>query len=950
TEGRTSPAIAGAPTSVAGFILRSRRGPTEGEPVFVTSFSQFVDRFGGYHKDLLGAYCIEGFFLNGGQQAYIARVSGAGSTAASVTLKDRRKSENSLKITAGYRGREDIGSWGNDLYIDIQDQPVFSTRLLATLDGNTPYKLLGKKMLKTPVDLSSFTGNLPRTLSLQVDEDTNTYVIDFGKLPAPGTATAQDIANAVNSQCGNKVLAKVDGSALLLISCTKGVSSNITIQPQVYEETRSHLGFDFSVTKDIGSTTESASIKGDPITEPLDLRNRTLILSVDQKDPIEINFNDLPNAANAELADIVQLINKLSQNLYVAKADGIDDKSLVLTSTTNGDNSAIDIGQTGAITLNRLGFNKLVVIGSDKKTNVDATSAELVGKDKESFDLPVLKDSPSRTITFLINNDKQRFTVFLPNKAGVTIAEIVKAITEQGKDLVNAEIMGNAIKVSTVKKGADSRIELVVDDTIEQLGLILPQITTGSSIVSNLPYKEVQVQSILGLKGGDWVRIADGISENYLKIADTLERRDSQNKLTYIVNFEPPNLNDKNQYRVEDGATLSTCEFSLGIRYRGTSESKPVLVESWGQLSLDPKHPNYVDKLNHPSTGSKYVVLTDFKRNAPTGAPAFTGLDVPWPQEGIRLGEKTPSTSDLDRVLGTDIELGTSDYESTRFRFDTVAVQLVAVLENLQEGALRAVSLVAMDYCENTKGDCMFVGHTPPNLDVESAKAFGQDLQSSKRYGALYWPWITVTDPIGRGSNPTRVIPPTGHVLGVYARIDQTRGIWKAPAGNEAVLRGALAVETDITDANHTNLVKNGSVNGIRRIRGAGIVIDASRTLSTDTRWLYVNVRLLFNYVKASLREELRWVKQEPNREALWNTIKYSTVTPFLQRLYHSGAFGPGSAKDVFTVVCGPENNPPDRIQVGEIKVEVYFYPARPAETIIIVIGQQDGGTTAREP
>ena len=173
--------------------------------------------------------------------------------------------------------------------------------------------------------------------------------------------------------------------------------------------------------------------------------------------------------------------------------------------------------------------------------------------------------------------------------------------------------------------------------------------------------------------------------------------------------------------------------------------------------------------------------------------------------------------------------------------------------------------------------------------------------------------------------------------------------MFKAPAGDEAVLRGALAVEREVTDVDHTDLVKNGSVNGIRPIRGAGIVVDASRTLSTDTRWLYVNVRLLFNFVKASLRDGLRWVKQEPNREVLWNMIRFTTVTPFLLGLFQRGAFGPGTAEQVFTVVCGPENNPPSEIELGNLRVEVYFFPSRPAETILIVIGQQDGGATATE-
>jgi phage tail sheath protein FI len=216
-------------------------------------------------------------------------------------------------------------------------------------------------------------------------------------------------------------------------------------------------------------------------------------------------------------------------------------------------------------------------------------------------------------------------------------------------------------------------------------------------------------------------------------------------------------------------------------------------------------------------------------------------------------------------------------------------------------------------------------------------------------YGALYWPWVVVADPVGAGPNPLRVVPPTGFVLGTYARIEQTRGIAKAPAGNEAALRGALAVERDLTDRDHTDLVKNGSVNGVRRLPGAGIVIDASRTLSTDTRWLYANVRLLFNYVKASLRDGLRWVKQEPNREALWRKVKFNAVTPFLLRLHAEGAFGPSRPADAFLVVCGPENNPPGEVALGNLRVEVYFNPSRPAETIVIVVGQYDGGASAAE-
>ncbi len=110
-----------------------------------------------------------------------------------------------------------------------------------------------------------------------------------------------------------------------------------------------------------------------------------------------------------------------------------------------------------------------------------------------------------------------------------------------------------------------------------------------------------------------------------------------------------------------------------------------------------------------------------------------------------------------------------------------------------------------------------------------------------------------------------------------------------------------------------------------------------------------MNVRLLFNYVKTSLKYGLRWVVQEPNDTTLWNKIKYTSVTPFLMGLWRRGAFGPGAPKDVFTVKVDAENNPSANIQQGILNIEVYFYPSRPAETIVITVGQQDGAASASE-
>jgi len=244
----------------------------------------------------------------------------------------------------------------------------------------------------------------------------------------------------------------------------------------------------------------------------------------------------------------------------------------------------------------------------------------------------------------------------------------------------------------------------------------------------------------------------------------------------------------------------------------------------------------------------------------------------------------------------------------------------------------------------------MFVGTAPSGLDLEGLKTYALPFRAKKVYGALYSPWIAVVNPLDlTGADPRLWVPPVGHVLGVYARIATARGVWKAPAGDEAVVRNAVSVAFDMTDTDETDLVKNGGVNAIRAIPGSGILVDTSRTLSTDSRWLFVNVRRLFNFVKSSLRDGLRWVAQEPHSEELRRAVRLNVVTPFLLGLWRQGAFGSDPADKVFTVKCDAQNNPPADVNLGNFKVEVYFYPVKPAETIIITVGQQESGASSQE-
>jgi phage tail sheath protein FI len=379
-----------------------------------------------------------------------------------------------------------------------------------------------------------------------------------------------------------------------------------------------------------------------------------------------------------------------------------------------------------------------------------------------------------------------------------------------------------------------------------------------------------------------------------------------------------------------DGTTVGSTDFDLAITRAG--ETQP--AELWTRLTLARGADNYaVTTLNDLARGSKLVRATD-----PRAADAQTARDVPNAATTATLaggGDGTVANGDF---IGDEAA-------HTGFRaFDPLDVQLVCT-----ERSDPAIVSAGLAYCEE-RGDCMFVGSVPEaSVGGGTAIEYGAGFQGKKVYGALYGPWIDVTDPLAPGPTQIKRIPPTGHVMGVYARIETTRGIFKAPAGDEARLLGALDVEYQLSDAEHTDLVEMGSVNGVRAIPGAGIVVDASRTLSTDIRWRYVNVRLLFNYVKSSLRQGLRWVKQEPNREQLWDAVKYGSVRPFLLGLWRQGAFGTGEPDEVFTIIVDATNNPPEEVDKGNFKLEVYFYPSKPAETILIVVGQQPSGATTAE-
>jgi phage tail sheath protein FI len=245
-------------------------------------------------------------------------------------------------------------------------------------------------------------------------------------------------------------------------------------------------------------------------------------------------------------------------------------------------------------------------------------------------------------------------------------------------------------------------------------------------------------------------------------------------------------------------------------------------------------------------------------------------------------------------------------------------------------------------HCENL-GDRMCILDTPPDMMPQEILEWRKDTAGyDSKMAALYWPWIEVIDPL---SKRPIMVPPSGHVAGVWSRSDDARGVHKAPA-NE-VVKGATSLGFQLTSVEQGELNRLG-INCIRAFSGRGIRIWGARTLSSDPEWRYINVRRLFNYVSQSLLEGTQWSVFEPNDQRLWLKLRAS-VGNFLTMLWRSGALFGQSADQAFFVKCDEETNPPEVRDAGQVIVEVGISPVKPAEFVIFRLSQfvesgNDGG------
>lgn len=267
---------------------------------------------------------------------------------------------------------------------------------------------------------------------------------------------------------------------------------------------------------------------------------------------------------------------------------------------------------------------------------------------------------------------------------------------------------------------------------------------------------------------------------------------------------------------------------------------------------------------------------------------------------------------------------------------DEIAIVVVpgAVSDEVQNAIL--------DHCEDTYLQDRFAILDGRHEEVTNFNLTKEAIQGGTRdssYGAIYFPWIEVFDPI---TDKNIYVPPSGHIAGVYSRVDTERGVHKAPA-NE-VIRGAEGVEIVVTKADQAGLNPDG-INVIRQFSGNNnILIWGARTLASkeDPEWQYINVRRLFLYLRESIDEGTQWAVFEPNDFKLWAKIRRN-VSAFLTNVWRDGALFGKTAQEAFYVKCDEETNPPEVRDLGQVVTEIGVAVVKPAEFVIFRISQWAG-------
>lgn len=495
---------------------------------------------------------------------------------------------------------------------------------------------------------------------------------------------------------------------------------------------------------------------------------------------------------------------------------------------------------------------------------------------------------------FFVNGGSRCFIVRVaPNDAacasGVTPAD-VPAVRFTAK---NPGIWGDDIRI-------------MITSASKAKTQILEIITSGSE-------KKYRVKNGAGFNPGDVIAYTDKTTVIYNQVV-----KNQDNVITLKQDF-PDDVVDRNLLPTK---VISTCEINIEVKYDD-------IVEMYENVSFNIEASNYLDK----KTSKSDLIVANFI-GADNSVIPFAAVAGDNSGEDIGIvtisltGGSNGSVSNISAADFIGVDNGAGKRTGIQAFVDNDVVSIMAVPGVTDPN----VQLMLVAHCEN-------LGSRFAVLDMPRDAKKVQDILAHRdifdtNYAALYHPWLEIFDPLDKKNI---AIPPSGSILGIYARSDNNRGVHKAPA-NE-VVRACVGLDCQFNKGEQDILNPKG-VNLIRTFPGQGIRVWGARTATSNASWKYVNVRRLFIFIEETIRANTSWAVFEPNDETLWVRVR-RTISVFLNGLWRGGSLAGSSPEEAFFVNIGRETMTQDDIDNGRLICVIGVAPVKPAEFVIFRISQK---------
>jgi phage tail sheath protein FI len=936
--------IEGVSTSTAAFIGMTDKGPLPGTklpsgraagPVMVTSFTDYLRQFGGYRADSFLTYAVKAFFDNGGRRLYIVRAghkeppASGGDPAQEVPARSNALYTPSITFYAAAPGR-----WAALFTVAVTDATNSNPDAF-----DVSVNVLGQSGL---VEVGRFPNLTPATVRAAINaskfirlpaDPTARPVSNLGLVPAEGVDDGASQA-WVPMTGAMKVLAVHSGSwanALLTVDVEDATNKQATDFNLVVKVN----GTEVEKFKDLTLATAQAAI------------NAGANLSKFIRLPADPAARPA-NAANQAMAGGTDGTDGTAKAASVTAAGGME---VVAAYPGSWANALLTVDVEDAKNGQATDFNLVVKVdGKEVEKFEDLTLATAQSAINASRFIRLSADLAARPA----NAANQAMAGGADGTDGTTTQASVSVTTVAVMTVVAAypgswanALLTVDVEDATNGRATDFNLVVRVNGTeVERFYNLAPataQAAINSSRFIQLsadPNARPATAANQAMAGG-----ADG-TDGTAKAATF-----GPGLVVPVTAATEGKWGDTISVQISDSSDRDSSHFKLSVLYG------PTLVETFDDLAVKPVGVTS-DPVDYAVTmvnsRSEFIGI-GIKEDGTLGdisyRPANTTVVLSGGGDGI-----PPVSADL---VGQEAPDSTFTGTGLHALDKITDVNLIAIPGQGDPATINA----GMAYCKNQRQlqDCFFIGDVGYLAPVNARNEGGQpDVQrvgdardfatvgfnggvaldkAAGDYGAIYYPWVWSGDPIGIGRNPRILLPPSGFMTGVYARTDNSRGVFKAPAGTEAGVAGALAPATIVSDAEQ-DLLNPIKVNVVRTVPGSGLVVWGTRTIGSDPEWRYIPVRRMAIFLRTSIYYGIQWAVFEPNDEPLWSSLRLN-IRAFMLTQFRAGAFQGAKPDEAFFVKCDSSTTTQTDIDNGVVNILVGFAPLKPAEFVVLRLQQK---------